>query len=290
VLKKGELPGMIGKLLFVVGVMYGAFCIYLYLMQGKMIFYPVSKLSATPADIGLHYETVSLTTADGVKLHGWFVPARKEKGVLLFLHGNAGNISHRLDSLRIFHDLGLAVLIIDYRGYGESTGAISEKGTYLDAEAAWEYLTGVKKIPREKIIVFGRSLGAAIAAHIAGLKRPGALILESAFTSVPDMGAHLYPFLPVRLLSRFKYDTRKGLLAVECPVLIIHSPHDEIIPFESGLQLYEAAPQPKRFLEISGDHNTGFYKSGKVYIRGIDEFITASLGSAEPDNSGSPGI
>jgi fermentation-respiration switch protein FrsA (DUF1100 family) len=282
---RGELAGMIGTLLFVVGMMYGAFCLYLYLMQGRIIFYPVKKLTSAPTDIGLHYESVSLTTGDGVKLHGWFVPAADEKGALLFFHGNAGNISHRLDSLKIFHDLGLSTLIIDYRGYGKSEGSISEKGTYLDAEAAWNYLTGVKGFLPQEIIVFGRSLGAAIAAHIAGRKNPGGLILESAFTSVPDMGARMYPFIPVRFLSRFQYDARKALQSVTCPILVIHSPHDEIIPFENGRQLYESARQPKRFLEIRGDHNEGFYVSGKVYIDGLDEFITASYGGAWHGNN-----
>ena len=271
---------MIGTLLGVVGIMYGVFCIYLYLMQGRMIFYPVRKLAARPTDIGLQYESVSLTTGDGVKLHGWFVPVRDEKGALLFFHGNAGNISHRLDSLKIFHDLDLATLIIDYRGYGESQGTISEKGTYLDAEAGWDYLTEIKGIPPRKIIVFGRSLGAAIAAHIAGRKKPAGLILESAFTSVPDMGARMYPYMPVRLLSRYKYDTRKALQSVTCPVLVVHSPHDDIIPYENGLQLYESARQPKRFLEIRGDHNEGFYRSGKLYTEGLDGFLTATLGPA----------
>ena len=278
--KRSELPGMIGTLLFVVGVMYGAFCLYLYLMQGRMIFYPVRKLTASPADIGLHYESVSLTASDGVKLHGWFVPAQAEKGALLFFHGNAGNISHRLESLKIFHDLGLSTLIIDYRGYGESQGTISEKGTYLDGEAGWDYLARVKGFPPQEIIVFGRSLGGAIAAYIAGRKQPGGLILESVFTSVPDMGARMYPYMPVRLLSRYQYDTRKALQSVTCPVLVVHSHHDDIIPFKNGLQLYETARQPKRFLEIRGDHNEGFYVSGKIYIDGLDEFVASTLGIA----------
>jgi fermentation-respiration switch protein FrsA (DUF1100 family) len=283
---RGELAGMIGTLLFVVGMMYGAFCLYLYMMQGRMIFYPVRKLTSAPTDIGLHYESVSLTTSDGIKLHGWFVPAAAEKGALLFFHGNAGNISHRLDSLKIFHDLGLSTLIIDYRGYGESDGSISEKGTYVDADAAWDYLARVKDFKEREIIVFGRSLGGAVAAHVASLKRPGGLILESAFTSVPDMGARMYPYLPVRFLSRFKYDARKALQSVTCPVLIIHSPQDDIIPFENGLQLYKSARQPKRFLEIRGDHNEGFYVSGKMYIHGINDFITSALSDGGRGNKG----
>ena len=276
---------IIWSIIILAGGFYGALCLYLFLMQPKLIYYPNTpsrELIASPADIGLEYESVSILTNDQITLHGWFVPAPKEKGVLLFFHGNAGNISHRLDSLKIFYDLGLSTLIIDYRGYGRSQGTISEPGTYLDAEAAWNYLTETKNIPSQKIMVFGRSLGAAIAAYNAARHMPGALILESAFTSVPDMAARLYPIFPVRLLSRFQYNTKKYLLSVKCPVLIIHSPDDEIIPFENGLQLYESAGEPRKLLEIRGGHNEGFLLSGKTYFEGVGKFITLSFaGSVE---------
>ena len=271
--ERGEMLGIIGTALFIVVAVYGSFCLYLFLMQGRMIFYPTGKLVASPADMGLDYESVSLTTSDRVKLHGWFIPAKDEGGTVLFFHGNAGNISHRLDSLKIFHELGLSILIIDYRGYGRSEGSISEQGTYLDGEAAWNYLVGTKKIPAGKIIIFGRSLGAAIAAHIAAREKPGALILESAFTSVDDMGASMYPYMPVRLLSRYAYDTKKTLPAVTCPVLIVHSPHDELIPFENRVKLYKIARPPKEMLRIRGGHNEGFLVSGKNYSDGIGRFV-----------------
>jgi fermentation-respiration switch protein FrsA (DUF1100 family) len=261
-------------------VTYGALCLFLFLMQSKLLYYPdlpSRKLTASPVDIGLDYSPVTIKTSDGVTIHGWFVAAQREKGTLLFFHGNAGNISHRLDSIKIFHDLGLSTYIIDYRGYGQSQGVISEQGSYLDAEAAWDYLTQTRKIPREQIIVFGRSLGAAIAAHIAANHLPGALILESAFTSVPDMAARLYPVLPVRLLSRFQYNTKKMLGSVSCPVLIIHSPDDEIIPFENGLQLYDSARQPRELLRIRGGHNEGFLVSSSKYSDGLSKFIGTHL-------------
>jgi len=266
--------------------MYGALCLYLFLMQAKLLYYPdipSRKLTASPKDIGLDYESVFITTSDGVDIHGWFVPAQQNRGTLLFFHGNAGNISHRLDSLKIFHDLGLATLIIDYRGYGRSQGSISEQGTYLDAEAAWNYLTQTRNVPARQVIVFGRSLGAAIAAYIAAGQKPAALILESAFTSVPDMAARLYPVFPVRLLSRFQYNAKKILGSVSCPVLIIHSPDDEIIPYDNSEILFKSALEPKKFLEIQGGHNEGFLVSGRTYIDGINNFIEASLSVPAPN-------
>jgi fermentation-respiration switch protein FrsA (DUF1100 family) len=286
VAQKGVKLNIIGSIIILAAGMYGALCLYLFLMQAKLLYYPEipsRKLTASPRDIGLEYESVSITTSDGVTIHGWFVPAQQGRGTILFFHGNAGNISHRLDSLKIFHDLGLSTLIIDYRGYGSSSGSLSEQGTYFDAEAAWLYLTESRKIPAQEIVVFGRSLGAAVGAYIAAKQNPAALILESAFTSVPDMAARLYPIFPVRLLSRFQYNTEKSLLSVSSPVLIIHSPDDEIIPYKNGQILYNSARQPKYFLEIQGGHNEGFLVSGRTYRDGIGSFIRTNLPVLEPD-------
>lgn len=277
--KKSEKCGMfsfIASIVFLSGILYLLLCLYLFSMQKKLLYYPNlpgRELRVSPADINLQYESVDLLTSDNVQLHGWFVPADNESGTLLFFHGNAGNISHRLDSIRIFNKLGLSVLIIDYRGYGQSLGRVSEEGTYRDAEAAWKYLVEERKIASTKIIVFGRSLGGAIAARQAVKNTPAAVILESVFTSVPDMAAKLYPVLPVRLLSRFCYDAQKDVEKITCPVLIIHSPADEIIPFENGLVLFESAREPKFFLKIRGGHNDGFMVSGSVYENGLQEFV-----------------
>lgn len=270
---------IVSAVILVAGI-YGLLCLILFVMQSRLLYYPTVPsrgLTAEPSDIGLDYESVIISTSDNIKIHGWFVPARPERATLLFLHGNAGNISHRLDSLRIFNHLGFSTFIIDYRGYGQSQGKISEQGTYRDAEAAWNYLTQARRIPRQQIIVFGRSLGGAIAAHVAGRFIPGILILESSFTSVPDMAARLYPLVPARLLSRFQYDARKMLESVTSPVLIIHSPDDDIIPFENGQLLFESARTPKEMLKIRGDHNSGFLVSGSLYTEGISSFIEANL-------------
>jgi fermentation-respiration switch protein FrsA (DUF1100 family) len=259
----------------------------LYFGQSRMIFFPElpsRALVASPADIGLDYDPVSLRTIDGVELDGWFVPAPgRRRGTLLFLHGNAGNISHRLDSLRIFHDLGLDTLIFDYRGYGRSSGRPSEQGTYRDAMAAWRYLVRTRGIPEEQIVLFGRSLGAAIAAELATRVRPAGLILESSFSSVPEFAAQAYPFFPARWLARYDYATADYVARVVCPVLVVHSRDDEIIPFKYGNAVFQRARPPKHFLEIRGGHNDGFLLSGERYVRGLQAFMRGVLSPPVPD-------
>ncbi|NIV18470.1 MAG: alpha/beta fold hydrolase [Woeseiaceae bacterium] len=235
---------------------------------------PGRALEATPRDMGFDFDDVRLETADGVSLHGWYVHVPESRGTVLFLHGNAGNISHRLDSIAIFRDLGFDVFIIDYRGYGQSEGKPSEEGTYRDAEAAWQYLVDERSDDPARIVIFGRSIGGGVAAWLAARHRAAALILESSFTSAIDMAAHLYPFMPVRLISRLKYPVVDYVAGVECPVLIVHSRDDEIIPFFMGKALYEAAPTPKTFLELRGDHNMGFLLSLDRYREGLETFIT----------------
>jgi len=254
----------------------------MYLFQSHLVYFPnvpSRAIEATPQSAGLSFEGVEFAADDGVRLHGWYLPGPgNARATLLFCHGNAGNISHRLDSLKTFHDLGLAVFIFDYRGYGNSAGTASERGTYLDAEAAWHHLTDERGIPPEEIVLFGRSLGAAVAARLATRHTPKALILESGFTSAPDLAAEVYWMFPVRWLSRFRYSAADDLKQVRAPVLIVHSVDDEIIPVRHGQALFEAANAPKEMLEIRGDHNQGFLISGRTYIDGIDAFLKAHLG------------
>jgi fermentation-respiration switch protein FrsA (DUF1100 family) len=259
---------------------YAAFSIYVYFMQSGLIFYPNMpgrNLVSTPETIGLDYQNVELVTDDNIRLHGWFIPHENAKATLVFFHGNAGNISHRLDSIAIFHRLELNVFIIDYRGYGQSEGKITEKGTYRDAEAAWNYLSHTRGISEDQIIIFGRSLGAAIASWLANQHTPAALIVESGFTSVASMGQRLYPFLPVRWLTHFKYDAKSYVSKISCPVLVAHSRDDEIIPYDEGRKIFAAAAEPKQFLEMSGGHNDGFIVSGEAYINGLKSFINQYL-------------
>ncbi|MEN8206156.1 MAG: alpha/beta hydrolase [Pseudomonadota bacterium] len=267
-------------LLLVVFITWCGIAVYLYFSQSRLLYYPdmpSRALEASPADIGLAYETVLLTAGDDTRLHAWFVPSDAARGTLLFNHGNAGNIAHRLDSISLFHSLGLNVLIFDYRGYGESEGKPSEKGTYLDVKAAWDYLLKERMISAEEIVIFGRSLGAAIAVDLASQHPSAGVILESAFTSVPDMAASLYPWLPVRLLSRYRYNSLKRIEGIRSPLLVVHSRDDEIIPYEHGKKLFAQANKPKQFLELNGGHNNGYQVSRKLYEQTMQQFLDAIL-------------
>jgi len=264
---------MLVQLLTIAAIAYVGLAAYLYLFQESYVFFPSRAVHATPAAVGLDYDDVRVETDDGVIIHGWFLPAAGARFTVLFLHGNAGNISHRLDSLRLFHRLGLNILIMDYRGYGRSEGRPSEQGTYEDAEAAWRYLVRTRGIPPEQVLVFGRSLGGGVATWLA-LKHPvRGLIIESTPTSVPDMGTEVYPFLPVRLLARLHYNTLRRIRDVNVPVLVIHSSEDEIVPVRHGRRIFAAAREPKAFLAIRGDHNGGFLMSGQDYVKGLRDFI-----------------
>jgi uncharacterized protein len=271
-----EVKGLV-TLLLALGLAYLLLVALLWFRQDGMVFLPhlpSRQLAATPADIGLDYEGLRIATADGEELDAWFVPAQRERAVLLFFHGNAGNISHRLDSLRIFHGLGLSVLIIDYRGYGRSTGRPSEAGTYEDARAAWRHLVEERGIPPGRIVVFGRSLGAAVAAWLAAREAPAGLIVESAFRSVPQLAAEIYWFLPVRRLARLEYPVERLVGQVDAPVLVVHSRDDEIIPLAHGQALHAAAGPRARLLELEGDHNTAFLLSGRHYVDGLAGFLS----------------
>jgi len=273
------MPDIWKLLLAGIGV-YAAISIYVYYMQSSMIYYPNMPgrdIFATPEDIGLSYQDAEIITDDNIRLHGWFIPVNDAKATMLFFHGNAGNISHRLDSIGIFNRLGLNVFIIDYRGYGQSEGKVTEKGTYRDAEAAWKYLNEIQTVSEKPIIIFGRSLGAPIAAWLASKQTPAALIVESGFTSVASMGQRFYPFLPVRWLTYIKYDTKQYVKDITCPVLVAHSSSDEIIPYDEGREIFDAAPDPKIFLEMHGGHNDGFLVSGPSYVDGLRSFIDEAL-------------
>jgi len=239
----------------------------------RQVIFPASKqIAMTPEDYAWEYEDVVLSVGQH-KTTGWYLPVKNPRGAVLFSHGNAGNISHRLDSIKVFRDMGFDVMIYDYGGYGKSTGKSSEKRCYADIRGVWRYLTEDRAIAPENIVLFGRSLGGGVVAELAAEVTPGAIIMESSFTSAVDVGREVFPFLPVKLILRHKFNAGEKMGSFSAPILIIHSPDDDIIPYHHGKELYELAPEPKAFLEIEGDHNGGWLDSGRKYTDGLRKFL-----------------
>ena len=223
--------------------------------EDRYIFFPDRQIAITPAQLGLAYQELQLRTDDGIRLQAWWIPAPHAVATLLHFHGNAGNIGHRLPLYREWQRLGLNVLAVEYRGYGNSEGTPSEPGLYRDAEAAWRYLTGVRHIPPDRIIIAGRSLGAAVACHLARGKEPAGVALETPFTSIPDMARYHYPWLPVWPLIRNRFAAVDMVRDVRAPLLVIGATDDGIAPPTMTEQVFGAASQPKQWVELRGGHN-----------------------------------
>jgi uncharacterized protein len=257
----------------------GATCLLVVLMlrafEHSQVYHPDRVLTATGAELGRPFEDVSFQTRDGVKLHGWFYPASTNSPrrhlTALFCHGNGGNISHRLDSYVALLATGVNLFAFDYRGYGRSEGRPSEQGTYKDAQAAYQWLRQ-KGFEGTNILAFGESLGGAIAAELALREPVGGLVLQSTFTSVPEMGAELFPWLPVRWLGTIRYDTHSKLPRLHVPVLVMHSPQDELVRIHHGKANFAAANEPKLFWELRGDHNSPL-ADPKTFISGMEKFL-----------------
>jgi len=258
---------------------YVAILLLLYVFQSGMMYHPVKQIYQTPKAIQLEYEDVYFESGKGGQIHGWFIPSRQARATVLLSHGNAGNISDRLETLRILNRLHLNVLIYDYAGYGKSEGSPSEETTYQNAYSAWNYLSVEKQIPSGKIILMGRSLGGAVAAWLASRTEPAALVLESTFTSAVDLAEEIYPFLPVRMLMKFEYPTASYLPNVSVPIMILHSEDDQLVPFHHGRELYDIANDPKTFFKMNGAHGNSHVVTGEEYIEALDEFVSSALTS-----------
>lgn len=250
--------------------------------ESSNLYFPTRRIDATPRSIGLDYQPLSVSLSDGTRVAGWIVAAPESRGTLLFCHGNAGNISHRLESIRTFHEMNLTVAIFDYPGYGESTGRPHERNLYASARAVYDLLS--MSLSPNQIVLFGRSLGAAVAVHLASEVPAAGLIAESAFTNTVDIGRDAFPFLPVKLLVRQHFDSISKIAAVTMPTIIIHSRQDEIIPYKHGVRLFEFATEPKTFLEISGGHNDGYLVSGERYLQGMKAFLDNVLPQNTEEN------
>ncbi|MBM3248526.1 MAG: alpha/beta hydrolase [Candidatus Omnitrophica bacterium] len=252
------------------------FCIFIVVyaryIELRSIFFPMKQIEITPKEEGLNYEDVYFKTEDGLSLNGWLVKQSQAKATILFFHGNAGNISHRLEKLVIFHQLGLNVFLVDYRGYGRSQGRPSEDGLYKDARAAFDYLSSRPDINNKTIIAYGESIGGAVAIDLAAKRGVCCLIIDSTFTSAKDMARKFYPFIPP-FLFKTKFDSAQKVKDITSDKLFIHSINDEIVPFEFGQKLYEEAIAPKELLKIHGGHNSGFLESKELIIFKLKDFL-----------------
>lgn len=270
---------MIGTMVLALVLVGAAIFAFMFFFQSRFIYFPQlgREIVATPADLGLAYEEVDLRTDDGETLSAWWLPTPNARGTFLLLHGNAGNISHRLGYAQIFRRLGYSTLLVDYRGYGDSSGTPSERGTYLDAETSWEWLTQKRGIAPQNIVLFGESLGGGVATWLASRHTPRALVLASTFTSIPDMAEDLYPYLPVRFLTRVRYDNLARLPQIHAPLLVMHSRDDEIVRYEHARRLFAAAREPKRFFDLSGGHNESFATKQEEWVKALADFLNDAM-------------
>ncbi|MCU0293451.1 MAG: alpha/beta hydrolase [Thermoanaerobaculaceae bacterium] len=270
----------------------------LMLLEGSMLYFPARfpvgewDTAGLGRRLGCRFEDLSFTTEDGRRLHGWWVhppagpePVAEDGPVLLYFHGNAGNLTHRAGTVATMARLGLQVLIFDYRGYGRSEGRPSEHGLYQDARAAWRVLTVERGISPGRIVLYGKSLGGGVAVQLATEVRPAGLVLQSTFSSVPDLAAFHYPFVP-RALVRTRMESARKLPGVRCPVLIVHSRDDEIVPFAHAERLLAAAPEPRQLLAIEGaGHNDTFAAGGERLLAALSRFAREPTAAEAPPSS-----
>jgi hypothetical protein len=253
----------------------------LLLFETRFIYFPSRGYDATPSGLGLAHEDVWLTTEDGVRIHGWYLPVPGARWVTLVSHGNAGNISHRLDrALLLQARLRSSVFLYDYRGYGASEGSPDEAGTYRDARAAYRYLAEQKQVKADELVLFGESLGSAVSLELALSRPAAALVLEAPFTSVRDM-ARTTIFAPFAPFVRTRYESLARISRLRMPLLVVQGDRDEIVPPVQGRRLFDAAPEPKRYFAIPGaGHNDTYLVGGEAYWRTIADFLDAVVQTA----------
>lgn len=255
-------------------IVYLGLLLYLYFNQRNLVFFPMSDIVVTPADANIPFEDLNIKVDDSVTINGWFVPADSTPTdkVVLFCHGNAGNISHRINTVDLFYKLGVDAIYFDYRGYGRSTGSVSEDGVYADAQAVFDWLV-TKNYQPSNIYVMGRSLGGAVAVDLASKNKIAGLIVESTFSSAIEVGQKTFPIIPIKALLKDRFESDKKIIKINCPKLFIHSKEDDIIPYSLGYKLFETANEPKEFFEIEGRHNDRTYLENSSYLDKIRTFL-----------------
>lgn len=278
-----RIRNMITTIVVTVVGLYVLFAALVYFGQNRLVFLPSRTIDVTPDQVGLAYDDIAIDVTADAKIQAWYFRAAPENHAgrtVLFCHGNAGNISHRLQTVRFFLDLSADVLLFDYRGYGRSDGTPTEDNVYADALAAYRWLTAERAVAPENVFLFGRSMGGAVAVDLASRVRCGGVIIESTFTSAVDMGRRLYPFMPIRLLARISFDSQSKISRLTCPVLVAHSPQDEIVPYEMGRALYEAADSRKHFVDLEGGHNDLTSLDNDLYRNALEEFLRQEDGGS----------
>ena len=262
---------LIAMLAFVIGMVMTP-----YRLERFFVYFPTRQLRHDPNAVGLEFRDIELTTEDDIKLHGWFVPCKDSTGTILILHGNGGNIGDRVSWLKLLHDLGVNAFIIDYRGYGKSEGKPFEEGLYRDARAAYNWWAAGRKAQGERLILFGESLGGAVAVNLAERVAPSGLILQSTFTSARDMAKTMFPVGLLQPLLNVHFNSADAITHITCPKLFIHGDRDEIVPFRLGQNLFKLAPGPKFFYAVPGaGHNDLLLVAGTEYARQLRMFLSS---------------
>lgn len=262
--------------------LYPGICLGYFVFHRFFIIHPSRAITQTPADLDLAYEEIYFPAADRVRLHGWFIPGLASsqlkingaRPVILFFPGNEGTVSKFLPQMQPLHQAGFDIFMFGYRGFGQSAFRWpSESGVRQDARGAWRYLTRERGLAPQQIVFYAQSLGCGLAAWAAAELKPAALILEGGFTSVADITAQVVPWLPIRLLTTQRFDTRKHLGRVTCPVLIAHSVEDEPVPFAQAEKLLDAARHPKALLALRGEHARGLDFMSEEYVAAMIRFL-----------------
>lgn len=250
--------------------------------HGTDLIYPLSKEMKTPG-YGVTYTPFIVLTKDGLRITAWALPdtvGAATKPWVLYLHGNGGNISRNDRFYALLLELGVKIFAVDYRGYGQSEGEPSEAGLYLDADAAYEYLRQNLRVPAKDIVIFGSSLGSCVAINLATSADAAGIIVEGAPTSIADRGQELYPYIPVRLLLKDRFDAIEKIGRVRMPKLFIHATDDNVVPIAHGRKLFEKAAESKKFLEVSGGHAESYMRDEGPYFSAISQFITEVTGKS----------
>ncbi len=263
------LKGLRLILILILGL--GTIVVYLRSIEKKIIFYPTKEIEFLPKELGLAFEDIIFKTKDNIELNAWFLPNKFAHYTIIFCHGNAGNISHRLEKIKFFNELGCNCFIFDYRGYGRSKGSPSEKGLYLDTQGAYDYLLS-RGIKPEQIVGYGESIGGAAIVDLASKNKMAAIIVDSGFSNAQDMARIIYPFIPSRIFSS-RFNSLNKIQSIKIPKLIIHSLNDEIVPYKLGRKLFDNAASPKEPLQIRGGHNRCFFESEAALKEKIADFL-----------------